>query len=77
MEKFFSRTGKVGGFFLGAGLIFSKFVFTVDGGERAIVFDKFRGLQEKVYGEGMHFMIPIIQEPRYFQIRAQFQTIHS
>jgi hypothetical protein len=44
MEKFFSRTGKVGGLLMGTGLILSKFVFTVDGGERAVIFDKFRGL---------------------------------
>lgn len=25
----------------------------------------------------MHFMIPFVQEPRTFQIRAQYQTIHS
>jgi hypothetical protein len=44
MEKLFSRMGKIGGTFLFTGLVFSKFVFTVDGGERAVLFDKFRGL---------------------------------
>ena len=43
------------------GVIMSRFVFVVDGGERAVKFDKIRGLQNHVYGEGMHFMIPFLQ----------------
>lgn len=61
MEKFFSRMGKVGAVFLGTGVLFTRFVFVVDGGERGVVFDRFRGVVDKVYGEGMHFIIPFIQ----------------
>jgi prohibitin 1 len=61
MEKFFNRAGKLGAGLFGTGLIFSRFVFVVDGGERGVVFDKFRGVIDKVYGEGMHFIIPFVQ----------------
>jgi hypothetical protein len=33
----------------------------VDAGTRAVVFDKIRGVQDKVVGEGTHFRIPFIQ----------------
>lgn len=61
MEKFFSRIGKVGGGLFTVGVVLTRFVFVVDGGERGVIFDKFSGVKEKVYGEGMHFMIPLIQ----------------
>jgi regulator of protease activity HflC (stomatin/prohibitin superfamily) len=61
MEKFFSRIGKVGAGLFATGIVFTRFIFVVDGGERGVVFDRFRGVVEKVYGEGMHFMIPLIQ----------------
>ena len=61
MEQVFNRMGKIGGAFLLAGFGITRFFFVVDGGERGVIFDKFSGVKEKVYGEGMHFMLPIIQ----------------
>jgi prohibitin 1 len=61
MEKFFTRIGYVGAGFLATGVLFSRFIFVVDGGERGVVFDRFKGVKEKVYGEGMHFIVPLIQ----------------
>jgi regulator of protease activity HflC (stomatin/prohibitin superfamily) len=43
------------------GVVLSRFFFIVDGGERAVIFDKIRGVQGKIYGEGMHFLIPVLQ----------------
>lgn len=61
MERFFSRVGRIGAGMLATGIVFSRFIFVVDGGERGVVFDRFRGVVDKVYGEGMHFIIPFIQ----------------
>lgn len=72
MEKFFNRVGKIGGIFFGTGLLFSRFIFVVDGGERGVVFDRFRGVVEKVYGEGMHFIIPFVQVRRHSFIFLSF-----
>ena len=33
----------------------------VDAGNRAVIFDKFRGIQPKSVGEGTHFKIPFVQ----------------
>lgn len=35
--------------------------FLVDGGERAVIFDRFRGVLPKTIKEGTHFKIPFIQ----------------
>jgi len=59
---------KISNVFLGAGsaIVFGSFFlksffYTVDAGERAIIFDRlFGGLKEKIIGEGMHFYFPII-----------------
>ena len=60
METLFNRLGKIGVAFLGAGFFFTRFIFVVDGGERGVLFDKVRGIQQHVYQEGMHFMVPVL-----------------
>lgn len=69
--------GQLGGLLATLGVVGNNFIFIVDGGERALLFDKTRGLQDKIYGEGMHFKIPIIQVPRYFEIRDRYRMITS
>jgi prohibitin 1 len=77
MEKMFDRLGKLGLALIGLGVVGTRFVFVVDGGERALIFNKLRGLQRDVYGEGMHFKIPVIMTPRYFEIRSRPRLISS
>jgi regulator of protease activity HflC (stomatin/prohibitin superfamily) len=77
MEKFLDRIGFLGLSLIATGTIATRFVFVVDGGERAVIFNKLRGLQNKVYGEGMHFKIPIIMAPRMFEIRSRPRLISS
>ena len=45
--------------------------FTVDGGERVVVFDRFRGVLPQVSGEGTHFLIPWVQKPIFFSVRSK------
>ena len=44
MEAFLNRVQKVGAAFLIGGVVLSRFVFVVDGGERALKYDKLRGV---------------------------------
>jgi len=44
MEKFFDRLGFFGIGLLGMGLVGTKFIFVVDGGERAVIFNKLKGV---------------------------------
>mmetsp|Transcript_38182 Transcript_38182/g.96646 ORF Transcript_38182/g.96646 Transcript_38182/m.96646 type:complete len:282 (-) Transcript_38182:505-1350(-) len=52
-------------------------LFNVDGGERAVIFDRFRGVLPETVGEGTHFRIPLIQDPYIMDIRTRAKTISS
>eukprot|EP01035_Chromulina_nebulosa_P019515 gene19515-25411_t len=59
-----------------AGII-DQCIYDVDAGTRAVIFDKIRGIQDKVVGEGTHFKIPIIQDPIIMDIRSRPRIINS
>jgi prohibitin 1 len=71
------RATSVGGFTLaGLGILGLSTLYTVDGGERAIIYDLFQGIKEdNVKGEGMHFKIPYIQQPIIFDVRIKPKSI--
>jgi prohibitin 2 len=45
--------------------------FTVQGGHRAIIFNRFVGMKDRVYGEGLNFNIPWFEHPTIFDIRTR------
>ena len=49
----------------------------VDGGERAIMYDRIRGVLEEPVGEGTHFRVPWLQTPNIMDIRTRPRTISS
>lgn len=61
----------------GLGVVNEFFLYDVDGGTRAVVFDKLRGILPEVVGEGTHFRIPYLQQPVIMDIRDRPRTIHS
>jgi len=52
-------------------------LYTVDGGERAVLFDRFRGVLEETQPEGMHILVPWLQYPTIFDIRTRPRSISS
>jgi len=52
-------------------------VFVVDGGHRAVLFDRLSGVKDNVKGEGMHFLIPWVQKPIVFEVRTTPRNIKS
>lgn len=76
-SKFLDWTTRLGFGLIAGGIGLTQFFFTVDGGERGILFDRFRGVIPKVYGEGMHPRIPFVQSSRIFEIRTRPLIIHS
>lgn len=50
-------------------------MFTVDGGHRAVIFDRFAGVKNQVVGEGTHFFIPWVQRPIMFDIRSRPRNV--
>lgn len=73
--QFFNRIGQVGlGVALAGGVVNSA-LYNVDGGHRAVIFDRFAGVKNQVVGEGTHFYIPWIQKPIIFDIRSRPRNV--
>ncbi|XP_016498437.2 prohibitin-3, mitochondrial-like isoform X1 [Nicotiana tabacum] len=52
-------------------------LYTIDGGQRAVLFDRFRGVIDDTVGEGTHFLVPWLQKPFIFDIRTRPHTFSS
>lgn len=52
-------------------------MFTVDGGHRAIMFNRIGGVGDDIYSEGLHFRIPWFQYPIVYDIRSRPRKISS
>ena len=60
-----------------AGGVVNSALYNVDGGHRAVMFDRFRGVLPQVTGEGTHFMVPWVQKPIIFDIRSRPKNVPS
>ncbi|CAA7017479.1 unnamed protein product [Microthlaspi erraticum] len=52
-------------------------VYNVEGGHRAIMFNRLTGIKDKVYPEGTHFMIPWFERPIIYNVRAVPYQVNS
>ncbi|KAJ6690903.1 PROHIBITIN-1 MITOCHONDRIAL-LIKE [Salix koriyanagi] len=52
-------------------------LYNVEGGHRAIMFNRLVGIKEKVYPEGTHFMIPWFERPVIYDVRARPHLVES
>merc|ERR1711874_535336 len=77
MAAIFNRIGQLGLGLALAGGVANSALYNVDGGHRAVMFDRFRGVLPLVTGEGTHFMIPWVQRPILFDIRARPKNVPS
>lgn len=69
-----------GGAILAFGLLafsINQSLFTVEGGHRAVKFSRISGVQDAVYGEGMHFIIPWLEYPIIYDVRAKPRNMAS
>lgn len=74
-SRLFSVLGKVGIGLAVAGGVVNTALYNVDGGHRAVIFDRFAGVRQTVVGEGTHFIIPWVQRPIIFDIRSQPRSV--
>lgn len=49
----------------------------VDGGHRAIKYTRLFGVQNTVYNEGTHFVIPWFESPIVYDVRAKPRNVAS
>ncbi|KAK4766131.1 hypothetical protein SAY87_007773 [Trapa incisa] len=52
-------------------------LYNVEGGHRAIVFNRVVGIKDKVYPEGTHLMIPWFERPVIYDARARPHLVES
>merc|ERR1719223_910889 len=52
-------------------------LYNVDGGERAVMFNRFRGVSEGVSPPGTHFRIPWLMNPHIYDIRVRPKLIQT
>lgn len=71
--------GGIGGILVlgGVAMFAQNALFNVDGGQRAILYSRIGGVQQKIYPEGTHFVIPWFQRPIIFDVRAKPKEIAS
>lgn len=50
-------------------------MYDVEGGKRAVIFDRLKGVQPAVIGEGTHFVIPWLQKAIIYDVRTKPKTI--
>jgi len=71
----------LGGALLGAAVAgmygLQQAMYTVDGGHRAIMFNRIGGIQDYSLSEGLHFRLPWFQYPIIYDIRARPRKITS
>jgi len=61
----------------GVGFLGYNSVFTVQGGQRAVLWSRIQGVKDKVYSEGMHTRIPMVEYPVPFDIRTRPRNVQS
>lgn len=69
--RIFNTIGALGATVAIAGGVVNTALYNVDGGQRAVIFDRFAGVRDFVVGEGTHFLIPWVQKPIIFDIRSR------
>ncbi|KAB2603495.1 prohibitin-1 [Pyrus ussuriensis x Pyrus communis] len=52
-------------------------LYNVEGGHRAIVFNRIVGVKDKVYPEGTHLIIPWFERPIIYDVRARPHLVES
>ncbi|CAH6719211.1 prohibitin-2 [[Candida] jaroonii] len=61
----------------GASMLAQSALFNVDGGQRAIVYSRVNGVQPNIYNEGTHFVLPWLQRPIIYDVRAKPRNVAS
>ncbi|KAL9416356.1 hypothetical protein AB3S75_039531 [Citrus x aurantiifolia] len=68
------KVGVIGGLGLYAA---THSLYNVEGGHRAIMFNRIVGVKDKVYPEGTHLMIPWFERPVIYDVRARPNLVES
>lgn len=69
--------GPLGGFIIPAIALYAaqQSMYDVQGGSRAVIFDRLSGVKKDVVGEGTHFLIPWLQKAVLYDVRTRPRNI--
>ncbi|CAH3027491.1 unnamed protein product [Porites evermanni] len=73
--SFLNRIAALGIGVAAIGGVVNTALYNVEGGHRAVIFDRFQGVKPEVTGEGTHFLIPWVQRPIIFDIRSRPRNV--
>ncbi|XP_011823908.1 PREDICTED: LOW QUALITY PROTEIN: prohibitin-like [Mandrillus leucophaeus] len=73
--KMFESIDKFGLALAVEGGVVNSALYNVDAGHRAVLFDRFRGVQAIEVGKGTHFLTPWLQKPVIFDCRSQPRNV--
>ena len=79
-SKLLKQLGGGGGLLAAAGGLaygIKESIYTVEGGHRAVMFSRLGGVQNEIYGEGLHFRVPWFQYPVIYNIRSRPNLVGS
>jgi len=77
VDKLLTTLSRVGVGLGGLAVVPSLCLFDVDGGQRAVVLNMFTGIDDKVRGEGTHFKVPWLMQPKLYNIRLRPKLIQT
>ena len=52
-------------------------LYDVKGGSRAVIFDRFSGVNDQVVNEGTHFLVPWLQKAIIYDVRTKPRNIST
>lgn len=61
----------------GVAMLAQNALFNVDGGQRAIMYLRLLGVQPRIYPEGTHLILPWVQRPVVYDVRAKPRNVSS
>eukprot|EP00922_Rhytidocystis_sp_ex-Travisia-forbesii_P055341 GHVS01081947.1.p1 GENE.GHVS01081947.1~~GHVS01081947.1.p1 ORF type:complete len:274 (+),score=34.39 GHVS01081947.1:68-889(+) len=76
-DRFLNSIGRAGLVVGALGFVPYACLYTVDGGERAVMFNRFGGVADATAGEGTHFYVPWFQTPYIYDIRIKPKVINT
>merc|ERR1719272_1198835 len=76
-DKMLTTLARVGFGLGGLAIVPATCLFDVDGGERAVVLNMFSGVEQKIRGEGTHFRIPWVMQPKIYTVRLKPKLIQT
>jgi prohibitin 1 len=59
----------------GGAMVVQNCLFNIDGGEQGVMFNRFGGVSERMYGEGTHFKVPWFQSESVYTIRTRAKEV--